>query len=159
MGHEPSRHPGSDLAVRQQRVGNRVVVTLTGSLDLDGVEELAACADRICRSTVRAVAFDVTEIAAADDAGVRTLVAACRCLNSHGVVADVRGIGGQFRQVLGRLGLSLPEAQPDRSTLQADAGPARSAATARPASARPATARPASARPTTARPASAAIGG
>jgi anti-anti-sigma regulatory factor len=134
MGHEPSRYPGSDLAVRQQRIGSQVVVTLTGSLDLDGVEELAACADRICRSPVRAVAFDVTGVAVADDAGVRTLVAACRCLSSHGVVAHVRGIGGQFRQVLGRLGLSLPEA-PDRSARRAGAGPARSSATARPASA------------------------
>jgi anti-anti-sigma regulatory factor len=134
MGHERSRHPGSDLAVRQQRIGNSVVVTLTGSLDLDGVEELAACADRICRSPVRSVAFDVTGIAAADDAGVRTLVAACRCLSSHGVVADVRGIGGQFRQVLGRLGLSLPEA-PDRSGRRVAAGPTRSPAPARPASA------------------------
>ena len=134
MRLEPSRHACSDLAVRQQRNGNRMVVTLTGSLDLDGVEELAACADRICRSTVRAVAFDVTGIATTDDAGVRTLAAACRCLSSHGVVAHVRGIGGQLRQVLGRLGLSLPEA-PGRSVQPASAGAARSAATVRPASA------------------------
>jgi anti-anti-sigma regulatory factor len=134
MGHEPSSHPGSDLAVRQQHIGNRVVVTLTGRLDLDGVEELAACADRIYRSTARAVSFDVAGVAAADDAGVRTLAAACRCLSSHGVVAEVRGIGGQFRQVLGRLGLTLPEV-PARSARRPTAGPARTAAAARPASA------------------------
>jgi len=127
-------HPGSDLDVRQQRIGDRVVVTLTGSLDLDGVEELAACADRICRSTVRAVSFEVSGIAVVDDAGVRTLAAACRCLSSHGVVADVRGIGVQFRQVLGRLGLTLPEA-PGRSARRAAAGTGRAPAAARPASA------------------------
>ena len=137
MGNEPSSHPGSGLAVRQQRIGNRVVVTLTGSLDLDGVEELAACADRLCRSTVRAVSFDVTGVAAADDAGARTLAAACRCLSSHGVAAEVRGAGGQFRQVLGRLGLALPEA-PAHSAQRAaarPAGPATTPAATRPASA------------------------
>jgi anti-anti-sigma regulatory factor len=134
MGHETSTHAGSDLAVRQQRNGNQMVVTLTGSLDLDGVEELAACADRICRSAVRAVAFDVTGIAATDDAGVRTLAAACSCLSSHGVVVHVRGIGGQLRQVLGRLGLTLPEA-PARPARPASAGAARPPAAVRPASA------------------------
>jgi anti-anti-sigma regulatory factor len=134
MGQEPSGQPGSDLAVRQQDIGSRVVVTLTGSLDLDGVEELAACADRICRGTARSVSFDVTGVAAADDAGVRTLAAACRCLSLHGVVAEVRGIGGQFRQVLARLGLTLPEA-PVRSARRAGAGPAMAPAAALPASA------------------------
>jgi anti-anti-sigma regulatory factor len=98
------------------------------------VEELAACADRICRTKARAVSFDVAGVASADDAGVRTLAAACRCLSSHGVVAEVRGIGGQFRQVLGRLGLTLPEA-PVRSTRRAAAKPARTTAAARPSAA------------------------
>ncbi len=133
MGQELSSHPGGDLSVRQQHIGNRVVVTLTGSLDLDGVEDLAACADRICRSKARAVSFDVTGVAAADDAGVRTLAAACRCLSLHGVVAEVRGVGSQFRHVLGRLGLTLPEA-PARSARRA-AGPALAPAAVRPASA------------------------
>lgn len=130
---EPSIQPGSGLAVRQEHIGNRVVVTLTGSLDLDGVEELAACADRICRSTVRAVSFDVTGVSVVDDAGVRTLAAACGCLTSHGVVVGVSGTSGQVRQVLSRLGLSLPEA-PDRSAQRAAARSARRAA-ARPAGA------------------------
>jgi anti-anti-sigma regulatory factor len=137
MGQEPLGNAGSHLAVRQQDVGNRVVVTLTGSLDLDGVEELAACADRICRGKVRAVSFDVAGIVAADDAGVRTLAAACRCLSSHGVVAEVRGVGGAFRPVLNRLGLTLPEA-PDRSAVRAamrPVGPAGTPAIARPAAA------------------------
>jgi len=134
MSHEPSSHPGSDLSVCEQRIGNRVVVTLTGRLELDGVEELAACADRICRSTTQAVSFDVTGIAAADDAGVRTLVAACRCLRSHGVVAEIRGVGGEFRQVLTQLGLTVPEA-PERSARRTAAGSARPSAAARPASA------------------------
>jgi anti-anti-sigma regulatory factor len=134
MGQEPSGLPGSDLAVRQQVIGNRTVVILSGSLGLDGVEELAACADRICRGKVRAVSFDVTEVVAADDAGVRTLAAACRCLSSHGVVAEVRGVGGQFRQVLNRLGLTLPEA-PGRADQRTAAGLAPARAAGRPASA------------------------
>src|SRR5262245_34171137 len=112
MHHEPSSQTGGSLAIRQQQLGSRVVVTLTGSLDLDGVEDLAACADQICRSTVRAVSLDVTAIAAADDAGVRTLAAACRCLSLHGVEAEVYGIGDQLCQALARLGLTLPEATP-----------------------------------------------
>jgi anti-anti-sigma regulatory factor len=132
MGHELSGEAGDRLAVRQQHIGNRVVVTLTGSLNLDGVEELAACADRIYRSTAQAVSFDVAGVADADDAGVRTLAAACRCLSSQGVVAEVRGVGRQFRQALVRLGLTLPEA-PARSARRAAAGPARTAAAARPA--------------------------
>jgi anti-anti-sigma regulatory factor len=134
MGEEPSGHPGSNLAVRQQDIGNRVVVTLTGSLDLDGVEELAACADRICSSKVRAVVFDVTGIAAADNAGARTLAAACRCLSSHGVMAEVRGAGGQFRQVLNRLGLTLPET-PDLAERRAASAATRTRAADRPAAA------------------------
>jgi anti-anti-sigma regulatory factor len=134
MGQEPSGHPGSDLAVRQQVIGNRTVVILSGSLGLDGVEELAACADRICSGKVRAVSFEVAEVVAADDAGVRTLAAACRCLSSHGVRAEVRGIGGQFRQVLNRLGLTLPEA-PGRADQRTAAGLAPARATDHPASA------------------------
>jgi anti-anti-sigma regulatory factor len=134
MGQEHSGHPGSDLAVRQQHIGNKVVVTLTGSLDLDSVEELAACADRIWRSKAQAVTFDVTGVASADDAGVRTLAAACRCLSSHGVVTDVLGVGSQFRQVLGRLDINLPEAPADSARRPA-AGPARTSAAVRPASA------------------------
>ena len=134
MSHEPSSHPGSELSVRQLYSENRVDVTLTGRLELDGVEELAAFADRICRSTTRAVSFDVTGVVAADDAGVRTLVAACRCLNSHGVVAEIRGVQGQFREVLTRLGATLPEA-PENAARLAAAGPARTPAAVRPVSA------------------------
>ena len=133
MGHELSSEPGGGLALRQQHTGNRVVVTLTGRLDLDGVEELAACADRICRGTARTVFFDVTGVTGADDAGVRTLAAACRCVSSHGVAAEVGGAGDQLLQVLGRLGLTLPEA-PARSGRRATAWPSRAPGTARPAS-------------------------
>ena len=84
-------------------------MTLTGYLNLDAVEDLAACADRICRSAIRAAVFDVAAVAAADDAGARTLAAACRCLVSNGILAEVRGVRAQLRQVLDRLGLMLPE--------------------------------------------------
>jgi len=109
MGRQLSSRGDSGLAVSQQRIGSRVLVTLTGYLDLDAVEDLAACADRICRSAIRAAVFDVAAVAAADDAGARTLAAACRCLVSHGILAEVRGVRAQLRQVLDRLGLMLPE--------------------------------------------------
>jgi anti-anti-sigma regulatory factor len=124
MGRELSSHGDSGLAVRQQRIGSRVLVTLTGHLDLDSVEDLAACADRICRSAIRAAVFDVAAVAAVDDAGARTLAAACRCLVSNGVLAEVRGVRAQLRQVLDRLGLMLPEAAGTLGALAPDAATA-----------------------------------
>jgi len=109
MGRQLSSRGDSGFAVSQQRIGSRVLVTLTGYLNLDAVEDLAACADRICRSAIRAAVFDVAAVAAADDAGARTLAAACRCLVSNGILAEVRGVRAQLRQVLDRLGLMLPE--------------------------------------------------
>jgi anti-anti-sigma regulatory factor len=109
MGREPYSRGDGCLAVSQQHIGSRVVVTLTGHLDLDAVEDLAACADQICRSSVSDAVFDVTALAGVDEAGARTLAAACRCLRLHGVLAEVRGVRGQLRQVAERLGLALPE--------------------------------------------------
>ena len=110
MGREPSSLPGGGLVVGKHHISGRLVVSLGGRLELDGVEELAACADQICRSSIRAVVFDVTALAAVDDAGARTLEAACQCLRRHGVTAQVRGICGVLRQAFDRLGLVLPEA-------------------------------------------------
>lgn len=92
-----------------QLTGSRLVVTLAGRLDLDGVEDLAACADQICRRAVRTVVFDVAALTATDEAGARTLAAACRCLGAHGVTAWVRAVDGELRAMLDRLGLALPE--------------------------------------------------
>jgi len=97
-----------------QLTGSRLLVTLAGRLDLDGVEDLAACADQICRGAVRAVVFDVAALTAVDEAGARTLAAACRCLGAHSVTAWVRAVGGDLRAMLDRLGLALPE-RPARS--------------------------------------------
>jgi hypothetical protein len=69
------------------------VVTLSGRLDLDSVEELAACTDEICRSAVR---------------GARTLAAAFRCLASNEVVAWVRSVGSELQAMLDQLALRLP---------------------------------------------------
>jgi anti-anti-sigma regulatory factor len=92
-------------------------VTLTGRLDLDAVEDLAACADQICRSPVRTVIFDTAALSAVDEAGARTLAAAFRCLAAHGVAARVRGVGGDLQAMLDHLGLTLPAppARPARS--------------------------------------------
>ncbi len=98
-------------------------MTLSGRLDLDGVEDLAACADQICRSTVRAAVFDVAALTAVDEAGARTLAAAFRCLAAHGVVARVRGVGGELAAMLDRLGLTLPApARPGHATAAARTG-------------------------------------
>jgi anti-anti-sigma regulatory factor len=108
MVHEPARCPDGEFVVTRQRTGSRLAVTLSGRLDLDGVEDLAACADHICRSAVRVAVFDVAALTAVDEAGVRTLAAAFRCLAAHGVAARVRGIGAELQTMLDRLGLSLP---------------------------------------------------
>jgi anti-anti-sigma regulatory factor len=128
MGRELSSRGDGNLTVSQQHIGSQVVVTLAGHLDLDAVEDVAACADRICRSPARGAVFDVAALAAVDDAGARTLAAACWCLRSHGVLAEVRGVRGQLRQVVERLGLMLPERpgviSPLRSPAAAPAGTA-----------------------------------
>jgi len=108
MGHEPARCPDSQFVVSKQRHGTRLAVTLTGRLDLDAVEDLAACADQICRSPVRTVIFDAAALTAVDEAGARTLAAAFRCLAVHGVAARLRGVGGDLQAMLDRLGLTLP---------------------------------------------------
>ena len=83
-------------------------MALSGPLDLDGVEDLAACADQICRSAVDTVVFDVAALTAIDEAGARTLAAAFRCLAAHGVVGWVRGVGAELQAMLDRLALTLP---------------------------------------------------
>ncbi len=83
-------------------------MTLAGRLDLDSVEDLAACADQICRSAVRTVVIDAAALTGADEAGARTLATACQCLAAHGVSAWVRGVGDELAAMLDRLGLTLP---------------------------------------------------
>jgi anti-anti-sigma regulatory factor len=114
MPHEPALCTDGQFVVTRQRTGRRLAVTLSGRLDLDSVEDLAACTDQICRSAVQWAAFDVTALIGVDEAGARTLATAFRCLAAHGVVAWVRGVGGELQAMLDRLGLTLP------------AGPARS---------------------------------
>jgi anti-anti-sigma regulatory factor len=96
------------------------------------VEELAACADQICRSSPTATVFDVAAVTAVDDAGARTLAAACGCLRANGIKADVRGISGEFRLVLERLGLTLPETHEPSPADRPAARPAAARAVVRP---------------------------
>jgi anti-anti-sigma regulatory factor len=128
MRDEPARCSDDQFVVSQQRTGSRLAVTLSGRLDLDCVEDLAACADRMCRSAVRAAVFDVAALTAVDEAGARTLAATFRCLAAHGVVARVRGVGDELQAMLDRLGLtlSLPSARPAAMT---DVGRAETGAT------------------------------
>ncbi|MGB6455828.1 MAG: STAS domain-containing protein [Streptosporangiaceae bacterium] len=108
MGHEPARCQDGQLVLARQRTGRRLAVALSGPLDLDGVEDLAACADQICRSAVDTVVFDVAGLTAIDEAGARTLAAAFRCLAAHGVAGWVRGVGAELQAMLDRLTLTLP---------------------------------------------------
>jgi anti-anti-sigma regulatory factor len=113
MGHEAARCEDGQLVVSRQRTGRRLAVALSGPLDLDGVEDLAACADQICRSSVRAVVFDVAAVTAVDEAGARTLAAALGCLAAHGVAATVLGVGRELQAMLDRLALTLPAQSAD----------------------------------------------
>jgi anti-anti-sigma regulatory factor len=86
-----------------------VEVALTGDLGIVHVEMLAECADRICGMPARSIRFELGGLAAVDEAGARTLAAACHCLRLHGRQVEVRGMGQEVRQVVTRLGLALPE--------------------------------------------------
>jgi anti-anti-sigma regulatory factor len=114
MRHEPALYTGGQFVVSSERTGRRLAVTLSGRLDLDSVEDLAACADEICRGAVRQAIFDVADLTGVDEAGTRTLAAAFGCLAAHGVAACVRGVGAELQAMLDRLGLTLP-ALPARS--------------------------------------------
>jgi anti-anti-sigma regulatory factor len=108
MRHEPALYTDGQFVVSTERTGRRLEVMLSGRLDLDSVEDLAACTDEICRSAVRQAVVDVAGLTGADEAGARTLAAAFGCLAAHGVTAYVRGVGGELQAMLDRLGLTLP---------------------------------------------------
>ncbi len=108
MRLEPALCTDGQFVVSRDRTGRRLAVTLSGRLDLDSVEDLAACTDEICRSAVRQAVFDVAALTGVDEAGARTLAAAFGCLAAHGVTAGVRGVGGELQAMLDRLGLTLP---------------------------------------------------
>jgi anti-anti-sigma regulatory factor len=114
MRHEPALYTGGQFVVSSERTGRRLALTLSGRLDLDSVEDLAACTDEICRGAVRQAIFDVAHLTGVDEAGARTLAAAFGCLAAQGVAACVRGVGSELQAMLDRLGLMLP-ALPARS--------------------------------------------
>jgi anti-anti-sigma regulatory factor len=114
MRDEPALDTDGQFVVNSERTGRRLAVKLSGRLDLDSVEDLAACTDEICRCAVRQAVFDVADLTGVDEAGARTLAAAFGCLAAHGVAAWVRGVGGELQAMLDRLGLALP-ALPARS--------------------------------------------
>jgi anti-anti-sigma regulatory factor len=107
MRHEPALCTDGQFVIDNKRNGRRLAVTLSGRLDLDSVEDLAACTDEICRSAVRQAVFDVAALTGVDEAGARTLAAAFGCLAAHDVTAFVRGVGGDLQAMLDRLGLTL----------------------------------------------------
>jgi anti-anti-sigma regulatory factor len=98
------------FTIRQHSDGRgTLVVSLSGRLCISDVEALAECADRICGLPVPRVRIELGALAAVDDAGARTLSAACHCLRLHGRRVDVRGVRHEVRRTLDRLGLTLAE--------------------------------------------------
>ena len=86
-----------------------LLVALSGELAIDHVEELAACADRLCGLPARNVRLELSGLIAVDEPGARTLAAACHCLRLHGRRVSVRGIRREVSLVLDQLGLVLDE--------------------------------------------------
>ena len=86
-----------------------VLVSLTGALGIAHVEELAACADRVCALPVRNVRLELSGMVAVDEPGARTLAAACQCLRLNGRRVDVCGVRPEVSRVLDQLGLVLGE--------------------------------------------------
>lgn len=86
-----------------------LAVVLSGELRIDHVEELAKCADQVCGLPVRTVRLELSGLMAVDEAGARTLAAACQCLRLHGRRVYVRGVRREVSRVLDELGLVLDE--------------------------------------------------
>jgi anti-anti-sigma regulatory factor len=121
-----------EFTLRQRLAGrDGVLAELSGELRIAHVEELAAWADRICGVPVRNVVLELRALTAVDEAGARTLAAACQCLRLHGRRIEVRGLRHEVSQMLDRLGLILadgpaPMPRPRGGPAQAD--PASAAA-------------------------------
>jgi anti-anti-sigma regulatory factor len=97
-----------EFTLTVQRAGwETLLVTLGGELGIAHVEELAACADRVCGTAVRNVRLELGGLAAVDEPGARTLAAACQCLRLNGRRVQVRGLRPEVSLVLAQLGLTL----------------------------------------------------
>jgi anti-anti-sigma regulatory factor len=91
-----------------QRAGQETIqIAVSGELGIAQVEELAACADRVCGLPVRNVRLELSGLTAVDGPGARTLAAACQCLRLNGLRVSVRGVGREVSLVLSQLGLIL----------------------------------------------------
>ena len=101
---------------------------LSGELRIAHVEELAAWADRVCGVPVRNVALELGALTAVDEAGARTLAAACQCLRAHGRRVEIRGLRREVGLVLDRLGLVLADGPAPRRPPHPGRGVARQAA-------------------------------
>jgi anti-anti-sigma regulatory factor len=86
-----------------------LAIVLSGELRIDHVEELAECADQVCGLPVRTVRLELSGLMAVDEAGARTLAAACQCLRLHGRRVYVRGTRREVSRVLDQLSLVLDE--------------------------------------------------
>jgi anti-anti-sigma regulatory factor len=109
------------FTLSQRLIGRETVLTeLSGELRIAHVEELAAWADRVCGVPVRNVALELDALTAVDEAGARTLAAACQCLRLHGRRVEVRGLRREVSLVLDRLGLVLADGPGPRRRPRAD---------------------------------------
>ena len=115
------------FTLSQRLIGRETVLTeLSGELSIAHVEELAAWADRVCGVPVRNIALELDALTAVDEAGARTLAAACQCLRLHRRRVEVRGLRREVSLVLDRLGLVLADGPGPRRRPRA--GPASATA-------------------------------
>jgi anti-anti-sigma regulatory factor len=87
--------------------GGVLRVMLTGALGIADVEIVADWADRVCGMPARDIRLELAGLLAVDDAGARTLAAACHCLRLNNRGVQTLGTRPDVAEVLDRLGLAL----------------------------------------------------
>ena len=96
MNDAAARWTDRAFTLSLQRAGREtLLVTLSGELGIEHVEELAACADQVCGLPVRNVRLELSGLTAVDEPGARTLAAACHCLRLTAAGCPCAGSGAR----------------------------------------------------------------
>jgi stage II sporulation protein AA (anti-sigma F factor antagonist) len=108
-----------------------LTITLTGTLDADGASALRPLLEQVAAVAIRAVVFDMNEVASMDGSGVGALAFTFKRLAARGVAMRVAGAQGQPLSVMRKLGLDrtfgLPRPASRRLPFAAALGLARAA--------------------------------
>jgi anti-sigma B factor antagonist/stage II sporulation protein AA (anti-sigma F factor antagonist) len=99
-------YPNEMLSIASRRDGVRVVVELTGELDLHGSEQLAAAVHRVLESPVELVELDATHLTFADSAGLRAVLQARVDAESNGATLRISAVSPPVGRVIEIAGLS-----------------------------------------------------